>query len=251
MIPSAMVIERFSAWSPGVETTSDLIEWFAAPRPLVAGSHPEAKFLPAMLRRRCKPLTRIMLTTAYECCGNDKNLLSQVRTVFASRHGSINESIGLLEAIAAESRVSAATFSHTVHNAQAGLFSIAAGNREASASLAGQEDTFPCAMIEALCHLQRDPTRKILLVTGDVPLAEAFARLIDEPPTSYGVAMLLSSQGDGERISVELAPASDHPPPTPWPAAFEILRWLHSADEGLDLTTPKRMWRFRRLNPSE
>src|SRR5690606_23838308 len=117
----------------------------------------------------------------------------EVRTVFASRHGSINESIGLLEAIAESGRVSAATFSHSVHNAQAGLFSIAAGNRQASSSLAGQEDSFPAGFLEALTHLQRSPQQKVLLVTGDVPLAETFAPLIDEPPASYAVGLLLAS----------------------------------------------------------
>ena len=52
-----------------------------------------------------------------------------MRTVFASRHGSINESIELIECVARGQPLSPAKFSHTVHNAQAGLFSIAARNR--------------------------------------------------------------------------------------------------------------------------
>lgn len=236
------VILRTSAWAPGIENDDDLRAWFAAPRPLEPEGHPEARFLPAMLRRRCTPLTRIMLTAAYGCC--DESELGAVRTVFASRHGSINESIGLLESIAASARVSAATFSHSVHNAQAGLFSIAAENREASSSLAGQEDSFPAGYLEALTHLQRSPDQKVLLVMGDVPLAETFAPLIDEPPASYAVGLLLAASGTGPRVRIELEPSAAEAAAPPWPAAFEMLRWLHGGEPRLVVSTPKRRWIF-------
>ena len=69
------------------------------------------------------------------CCAQRSTLperphRAEVRTVFASRHGSINESIDLIETVARSQPISPAKFSHTVHNAQAGLFSIAAGNRQ-------------------------------------------------------------------------------------------------------------------------
>ena len=238
------VITRSAAWAPGIETAEQLREWCAAPTALAAHGHPDTKFLPAMLRRRCTPLTRIMLSAAYGCC--DESELGRVRTVFASRHGSINESIGLLEAIASSARVSAATFSHSVHNAQAGLFSIAAANRQASSSLAGNEDSFPAAFLEALTHLQRAPSSKVLLVLGDVPLAPTFAQLIDEPAASYAVGLLLASSGDGLRVTLDLESAPE-PPPTPgWPAAFDFLRWMNGQDSELVVRTPKRRWVFRR-----
>lgn len=238
------VVERTAAWAPGVESDDDLRRWFAAPAPLAACGFPETRFLPAMLRRRCTPLTKIMLTAAYACCPADQ--IADVRTVFASRHGSINESIGLLESIAAAGRVSAATFSHSVHNAQAGLFSIAAANRRASSSLAGQEASFPSGFLEALTHLQRCPEQKVLLVVGDVPLAETFAPLIDEPPASYGVATLLARHADGPRVSLTLEPGAADPPAPPWPAGFEFLRWLAAGESQCRLSTPHRTWTFRR-----
>jgi hypothetical protein len=242
MIGAAIV--RTAAWAPGIESDEELRAWFAAPRPLESDGHPDAKFLPAMLRRRCTPLTRIMLTAAYRCCAESD--LATVRTVFASRHGSINESIGLLESIAASGRVSAATFSHSVHNAQAGLFSIAADNRQASSSLAGQEDSFPAAYLEALTHLHRSPGQKVLLVIGDVPLADTFAPLIDEPPASYAVGLLLAANGAGPRVRVDLEPGAEEAAPPPWPAAFEFLRWLATGEERLAVPTPKRRWTFTR-----
>ncbi len=238
------VVLRTSAWAPGIQDEAELKAWCASPTPLLAEGHPDAKFLPAMLRRRCTPLTRIMLTAAYGCC--DETEIGQVRTVFASRHGSINESIGLLDAIAKSARVSAATFSHSVHNAQAGLYSIAAANRRASSSLAGNEDSFPAGFLEALTHLQREPQSKVLLVMGDVPLSPTFAALIDEPAASYAVGALLSSSGNGPRISLELQPAPEEASTPAWPAAFEFLRWLNGVQPELSVHTPKRRWIFRR-----
>jgi hypothetical protein len=241
-----VVVRRWFAWAPGIETAERWSAWAAAPRALEPLGHPEARFLPAMLRRRCTPLTRIMLTAAFGCCGEES--LAAVRTVFASRHGSINESIGLLESIAVNGRVSAATFSHTVHNAQAGLFSIAAGNRNASSSIAAQEDTFAAAFLEALTFLERDPKQPVLLVMGDVPLAETFAPLIDEPASSYGVALLLTAAGGGEGVSLRLGRRSDAADrrKTSWPDAIEFLRWHLSSEPDLNLTTPRRCWTFSR-----
>ncbi len=114
-----------------------------------------------MLRRRCTPLTRLVLTAAFGALAEEER--PDVRTVFASRHGSINESIELIHSVVRGERISPTKFSHTVHNAQAGLFCIAAGNRQASSSLAARADTFACGWLEALTHLEREPERPVLL----------------------------------------------------------------------------------------
>ncbi len=237
-------MRAWSAWAPGLETPEDWRGWAAQPAPLGAEGHPEARFLPPMLRRRCTPLTRTMLTAAWGCCGPES--LPAVRTVFASSHGSINESIHLLEAIARGKPLSPARFSHTVHNAQAGLFSIAAGNREASSSLSGQAETFACAWLEALTHLERDPGRDVLLVVGAVPLAETFAPLVDEPPAAYAVALRLGRGGDGDAIGLGLEGEGTNGAERAWPDAAEFLRWLHAGQRSLALGRPPRVWRFTR-----
>jgi hypothetical protein len=241
------VLRSWSAWAPGHTTHEDWKRWAAAPTAITSDETPDGGFLPAMLRRRCTPLTRLVLTAAYDCCPPDE--LTAVRTVFASRHGSINESIGMLEAIVRHEPLSPNKFSHTVHNAQAGLFSIAAGNREASSSLAGQEDTFGCGCLEALTHLEREPERPVLLVMGDVPLAATFAELVDEPVLSYAVALLVASEGrsDGVPLGFSLAPATERPAPRPWPDALELVRWLASDERGrLDVATTKHVWTWQR-----
>lgn len=224
------VLESWSAWAPGLEEPEAWRTWAKDPTPLAEEGTPNARFLPPMLRRRCTPLSKMMLRTAFECVEEDAR--SEVRTVFASRHGSINESLDLLRCVAEDAPLSPARFSHTVHNAQAGLFSIAAGNRQASASIAAQEDTLGCGFLEACAHLERDPERRVLLVVGDAPLAETFAPLVDAPQAPYSLALLLSTDGDGS--AMHFSPTTEREPSgLRWPEAIELLRWLLGEEERL------------------
>lgn len=238
-----VAIERWAAWAPGVESEAEWRAWSAAPKALPSEGLADARFIPAMLRRRCTPLTRAMVSAAFRCAPLEE--LTTLRSVFASRHGSINESIGLLENLARSEKLSPAIFSHTVHNAQAGLFSIAAGNRAASSSLSAQEDTFAAAWIDALCFFERDPTRPVLLVVGDVPLAETFAPLVDEPIVPYALALVLSVAAPGRAASeLALAPARTDARRPEWPAALEFLRaWLQGEPE-LALAGARSTYRF-------
>ena len=237
---------RWSAWAPGIESPEQWRAWARAPVSLPPVGVPDAKFLPAMLRRRCTPLTRTMLTAAFGAAEPDE--LARLRTVFSSRHGSINESIGLLENVVRREKLSPATFSHTVHNAQAGLFSIAAGNRAASSSLSAQEDSWVAGFVEALCFLERDPREPVLLVIGDVPLADTFAPLVDEAATPYAFAVQVGAPGTGPGVELELAAhASAARARADWPPALEFLRWWLGSEPRLEQTSRSGTQRWSRL----
>jgi len=238
------VLQSWAAWSPGRGDTQAWRAWAARPEALEREGRPEVAFLPALLRRRCSSLTRIMLATAFDCC--DSANRAEVRTVFASRHGNINESISLFERLSRRQPLSPARFSHTVHNAQAGLYSIAAENRLPSSSIAAGEDTFACGFVEALAHLQREPERNVLLVMADIPLDETFAPLVDEATAAYGVALRLGSGGAGETIEFSSAAASSPLPPRAWPEAIEFLRWLISDEPVLELGSGRVRWSWNR-----
>lgn len=239
-----VALSAWAAWSPGLEDAAGWRGWAEKPAALERDGVPDAKFLPPMLRRRCTPLSKAMLRVAFECC--DPETRSAARTVFASRHGSINESIELIEAVVHGRPLSPAKFTHTVHNAQAGLFSIAAGNRHASSSMAAQEDTLPYGYVEALTHLDREPERPVLLVVGDVPLAPTFAPLVEEATASYALALLLTRGGPGQPIGFEMAPAAGPADVYAWPQAAEFLRWLLSDEPALPLTGRYQRFRWHR-----
>jgi hypothetical protein len=240
----AVRVRGWAAWAPGLEEPEAWRRWAQAPVPLGIEGVPDAKFLPAMIRRRCTPLTRIMLRAAYDACAEAER--ADVRTVFASRHGSINESIELIECVARGLPLSPAKFSHTVHNAQAGLFSIASGNRRSSASLAAQDDTHAHGWLEALTQLEREPGRALLLVTGDVPLAPTFAPLVSEPVCSYAVAWLLAREGEGEPLELSLSGGRGNPETRKWPEAAELLRFWLAGEREIELPGRRLRARFRR-----
>ena len=235
-------VKKWAAWAPGLENADAWLAWCAEPSALGADGRPEASFLPALLRRRCSALTRIVLTVAFGCC--DESERAQVGSVFASRHGNINESIELLERLALKQPLSPTRFSHSVHNAQSGLFSIAAGNRAASSSIAAEADTFGCGWLEALTFLERFPESPVLLVMADVPLAPDFAKLIDEPAASYGLGLLLTSQGPGPRLDFEITGGDGETAHPRWPDAAEFLRWLASPEERLALGSGPRRFQW-------
>lgn len=236
----------WSAWAPALHHRDAWKAWAAAPSVPGADEVPEAKFLPSMLRRRCTPLTRMMLTAAHDCLGDVD--ARAVRPVFSSRHGSINESISMLEKVAVEQRLSPAMFAHTVHNAQAALFSIASGNRRSSSALCAEAESFEAGWLEALVQLSRGTDEPVLLVVGDVPLAPGFASLIEEPAPAYAVAFLLERSGDGEAVEFELPQLADVGATSPhaWPTALEFLRWFLSGEPRLELPGARHGWRWRR-----
>jgi Beta-ketoacyl synthase, N-terminal domain len=225
-------VRRWFAWAPGLEGAPAWEAWSRAPAPLGTEGRPDAGFLPPMLRRRCTPLTRLVLTAAFGALAEEER--PRVRTVFATRHGSINESIELLHQVVAGERLSPTKFSHTVHNAQAGLFSLAAQNRAASCSLAGRDDTFACGWLEVLAHLERDPSCPVLYVMADVELAPRFAALVEEPEASYALALLVARDGEGTPLRFDLG-GGEATPVTPWPHAGVFLRWFLSDAERLSI----------------
>lgn len=251
-----VVVRDWSAWAPGIETKDAWAAWAAAPVAFAAEGVPEAKAIPPMIRRRCTPLSRAMLTAAFGAAGAVAP--SEVRTVFASRYGSINESVELLRNIARDERMSPSRFTHTVHNAQSGLFSIAAGNRHASSALAARAESFACGFLEAATHLHREPARPVLLVTGDVPLVEDFHSLIDDPQAIYAVGLLLSFDGDGARVRFGVEGFEETPEPgvavaaadadrRGWSDAAEFLRWMITGGDVLRLRGNGREWSWARV----
>jgi hypothetical protein len=226
-----VAIARWAAWAPGLEDRDAWEDWCRHPRALGADGTPDIAFLPPLLRRRCGRLSRMMLRTALACGAPDE--LATVPTVFASRHGDLATTVALLQCLARDEPVSANRFSHSVHNTQAGLFSIVTGNRQPASALAAGRDTFRCAFLEALNLLRQATAGRVLLVIGDEPLPAVFAPFADEPQAAYATAFLLEASAGREAIVLDATGQPGMAAPAvaiQWPAAVEFLRWLRSRD---------------------
>jgi hypothetical protein len=191
----------------------------------------------------------MMLKVALACGGAEE--LAAVPTVFASRHGDAVATVRLLEGLARQDPVSASRFSHSVHNTQAGLFSIATHNRQPASALAAGRDTFACAFLEALGVLRRLDSGRVLLVTGDEPLPRVLASFCEEADVAYAVGLLLESYAGPDAITLDVlgrgrAACGKAPAPPAWPQAVEFLRFALSAEASLAVPSGPREWWWTR-----
>jgi len=236
-------IRGSAAWSPGLETQEQWAKWALQPRPLERDGRPDVEFVPALLRRRCDQLSRMMLWVAHACCPAE--LLPEVNSVFASRHGAFGAMVRMLEDLAEERVLSPAVFSHSVHNTQAGIFSIWARNECSSNSVAAGAATFGHGFLEALCMLQREPDRPVLYVCGDEAIPEAVRGICDHDHGAFALALLLTTCGREGPFHFMLDTPHDAPR-LAHPDALEFLRWLRSDGEQLRLGSSSVGFRFRR-----
>lgn len=190
-------IARHAAWAPGVATREGWAEWARAPWPLAAGAEPKVAAMPAMLRRRAGFMGRMALEVAYECIGQD----ADVPTVFCSRHGEVSRSIELLRDLARGEPLSPTAFGLAVHNASAGLFSIARADRANHVALAAGSATLEHAVIEA-CSQLADGVPMVLLVACDMALPSPYQRFedCDEQPFAFAWAMV-AAESEPVRLS--------------------------------------------------
>lgn len=140
-----------------------------------------------MLRRRAGSLGKMALEVAYACLGEQRDVV----TVFCSRHGEVGRAVGLLDELVAGSPLSPTGFGLSVHNASAGLLSIARADRANQLALAAGAATIEHAVIEA-CALLADGAPMVLLVAYDAPLPALFSAFEDclEQPFAFAWAMV-------------------------------------------------------------
>ena len=218
-------IINWAARAEGRESKAQWHAWAGAAAPVVAPK--PADTMPMLLRRRLGPLGQRAVAAAYET-GVDPG----ARYIFCSRHGDLRRTVTLLSAIAAREPLSPAEFSVSVHNAFAGLLSIAAHATAGHTALAAGPDTFAFGLVEALGCLAASPHERVLLVYYD-----------EEPPAPYGelptatgeglaLALLLAADepaAPGERVEVGAEPGPGAAVETTR-QAFDCLRFLASRD---------------------
>jgi hypothetical protein len=139
-----------------------------------------------MLRRRLGPVARAALNVAHRCLGERNG----VPMVFASRHGELARTLTMLKDLAAGEEVSPATFSLSVHNASAGVFSIARQDTAPATAIAAGDETLGMALVEALARLSPEQPQ-VLLVYADAPVPERYAQDIASTETPHALALLL------------------------------------------------------------
>ena len=232
----AFTVRAWAAWSPGLETAAD---WRAA-MGLAPGSGNTAPAQPPLLlRRRVSKLGQQALRAAWSLPES-----ASARMVFCSRHGEFGRTLSILDALAARTEISPADFTLSVHNALAGLLSIARANRASHTAIAAGVESFGFGMLEALACLAERPQEPILLVYFDEPLPAPYDMLEADAQAPIALALLL---GIGPVAEFTLATA---PRPTTTQAdpgaAEQFMRVLLGAQAEAVVVGEQLRWRWRR-----
>jgi hypothetical protein len=233
-------VAAFAAWAPSVETEDCWLAWANGKISITGATEPSVKNMAPMLRRRAGFAAKMALEVAYRCLGTK----TDVPLVFSSRHGEATRSADLLLALAKDDPLSPTSFGLSVHNATAGLFSIARADHANSAAVAAGRSTVESAVIEA-CGLLADGEPDVLLVVYDCPLPEVYAGFQDCVEQPYAWAWLMQSAG-AESYSLCWSAGDDirRPNDERLPAGLEILRFYLRGDAALERTGDKRRWQW-------
>jgi len=216
-LPISVPLRRAACWSPeplpGVQADLFLE---------VSNGAVDLGFLEPLLRRRLSPLGRAML----HCAGRVAEGLGPLPSVFASRHGEVARSLPILEDLARGLPSSPTQFSMNVHNAVAGVWSIARQDPSPSVSVAAGPETFGLGLLEAFALHVAEPDQPVLFVYGDEPLPAAFAGFADHEAPLHAVALLIGLPA-ARWLVLQREPggAGD---PAPIPQSLQALQALQS-----------------------
>jgi hypothetical protein len=208
-----------------------------------AGDSARDAAVPTLLRRRVSAIGQLALRAAFQAGG-----AQQPRFVFCSRHGEFDRTVSLLRSIAAREPVSPADFSLSVHNALAGLLSIATRNPRGHTAIAAGEDSFGYGMLEGALCLATVPDEKVLVVYFDAPLPEMYAPIGGDAAAPVALALLLApGTGAADDVVMSFAAREGAAPPSPLDRdAGAIIDFLAAGRRELRIESPRMSWRWAR-----
>ena len=223
-----------------------LLKWAVWPPLQVAAERDLARqkellaSVPKMLKRRLSPLAKTVFCAANQCI--DEHIV--VPTVFSSSHGELAKSFSMMEMLEAGEELSPTAFSLSVHNAVAGLFSIAWKNQLQCTVVASGEEGLAPAFIEALGLLQ-EGAEQVLLVFYDEPLVDFYPSAPFKLATkeTRALALRIAKSGAGQSLKMSSLPLTGNDGEQPL-QLMAFIRFLAEPQEQLTLKTPRHSWRW-------
>ncbi|UJF22509.1 beta-ketoacyl synthase chain length factor [Shewanella sp. OMA3-2] len=219
----AFDILSWSAWTPDFQTRESWSLW-QEPNQQTALSKvsPALSEIPAMQRRRFSRLTKMMLTVAFDCQAENST-----RSIFASRHGELNRTIGLLEDVVAKQPLSPTAFSQSVHNTGSGIFGILSANKTSSTSIAAGAQSLPQAFIEAYGQLAEQP-QPVLLIFADDPVPPVYNEFFNEVefPIGFGLLLTIASEHPHPQSIAQVSINNSLPQTAPY-SAIGLSQLIH------------------------
>lgn len=188
-----------------------------------------------MLRRRAGFLGKMALEVAYACLDGRTG----IPAVFCSRHGEVARAVTLLNDLVHGEPLSPTAFGMSVHNAIAGMLTIARSDRANHIALAAGAGSVEHAVIEA-CGLLADGEPMVLLVACDTALPDLFASFEDCEEQAHAWAWLMTPATDDVVTLNWCASAAASSPGMP--AGLEVARFHLRAAPGMERCDGRLKW---------
>ena len=165
---------------------------------------PDTAFIGPLLRRRLSSLGRGML----HCAGHAAADVPELRSVFASQHGEPSRTLPMLEDMATDQEISPTQFSMNVHNAVAGIWSIARQDRSACTAIGAGQASFGWGLLEAFSLHRAHGEAPVLFVYGDDRLPDLLTAFEPLQAPLHALAFLIAASGD-RRIRLHRDPFAE------------------------------------------
>jgi hypothetical protein len=228
MFTTGFRVVDWAARSPDRESKAQWSAWArkVSPNAPVQANH--SVEMPMLVRRRLGKLGQLAVSAAYEV-----GALPPVRYILCSRHGEFRRTLGLLRGVALREPLSPTEFSVSVHNALAGLLSIATKATGGHTAIAAGADSFAYGLVETAASLSAAPEEPVLLVYFDEPLPSPYDELaLPQGDMALAFALLLvpvSAPGQrGELIHLAVEPSPGDKAAATTRQAIDFLRFLAS-----------------------
>ncbi len=231
-------IEDWAFWSPESRIPMDWCRHWRAPNAGPLEGQPPDDLVPPVHRRRMSVLSKLAVQVALEA----SRRATPDFLVFASQHGELARTRELLSSLVAGTELSPASFSQSVHNTSAGLYTIAAKSRAPASSIAAGASTFAYGWIEAEAYLAANRGRRALLVTYDEPLSPEYRPYSPQTPCMYAAAFLLRPAERNGVVLEDAEPGAEEA----LPLAPQFAAWWSTGEPSLTLTADGRGWQWRR-----
>lgn len=194
-------VSGWSAWSPGIQTPGDWVEWAREERELIRSAEiPPLGHVDAMFKRRFSQLTRMTIQVGHEALAGRPPM----RIAFASVYGEIGQQLKITSKLIEENEVSPANFSLSVFNTPVAALTISENNTEGYVACYPGARAFRIGFFESAAAILSGSETCRLFITADEMLPEAYAGLQTEPDIPYALALVLSRSAEGDAIGVDL-----------------------------------------------
>jgi Beta-ketoacyl synthase, N-terminal domain len=238
-------VEDWMACGPGLETREDWLAWSHGAKNPGSDVAQAVPSLPPILRRRISIVGQRAFRAS---CA----LLEQrtARFVFCSRYGESDRTLRILRSLAVEEPISPADFSLSVHNALAGLLSIAWGNTAGHTAISAGADSFGYGLLEAIACLKEGSGEPVMLVYFDDLPPKPYDEVVDGAEGGVALAMLLRPPSDDRHeFAISLEPRS--PAATSQSAssqALDFLRFMLSNEREKRSIGERTLWCWQRCD---